>query len=157
MDIISWIIKCLKFSFICCLKIFPALNMNFVPKHEPTVFHTIYFCFFIFLLYLEILQSLPGSSSTYRAISNRFVAYKLPGSKLEHELVVRALTHLKGRRQGSVSSSSTDLSNCCQVLPSLGLCFSSLCFVFLVRFQIIFRWGIISHCVCGASSTELQC
>lgn len=77
------------------LKFFPALNMNFVPKCEPTAFHTIYFSLLIFLLYLHersaILQSLSGSSNTYRVISNRFVAYQLPGSKLKHELEVRAL------------------------------------------------------------------
>lgn len=74
--------------------------MNFVPKHEPTAFHTIYFCLLIFLLYLHernvILQILSGSSSTYRVISNRFVAYQLPGSKLERELEVRALTWKAG-------------------------------------------------------------
>lgn len=74
--------------------------MSFVPKRELTAFHTIYFCLLIFLSYLHersvILQSLSGSSSTYRVISSRFVTYRLPGSELEHEMEVRALTWKSG-------------------------------------------------------------
>lgn len=138
--------------------------MNFVPKCESTSFHAIWFCILIFFLYLHersvifiFFRSLSWSNSTGSVTSNRLVAYKLPGFERERELEVRALTGKA--RDKTVSSSFTDLlSNCCQVLPSLHLCFFSLYFVFLVRFQIIFRWGIISRYVCGASSTtELQC
>lgn len=106
-----------------------------VNQHPSTQSIFVFRCFFYTFmkgeLFSRAFQGQSGSSSICSVISNGFVAYKLPGLELEHELAVRALTWKAG---DMILSPALPLTCCVTVAKSFHLC------LFVSPLSVLYFW-----------------